>query len=252
MPHPSLRPLNAADLALVRTLQRELGAGETLTATRWAALAPPQQQLAEALDVAHGPANANETFALLQSGVTTALRGPRWWFHLLGLRHGAVHVILTTPQGFFVAQRRSLAKDDAPGALDVAVTGHVGLDAPLIAAWREMAEELGLTAAGSPHIIHATLHLFTEQEVEILRRAEENPPFIDREHHWIYAATLTAEGLAHLRFADGEVSSVMLLGPADLAALAQRCHVGAWRVPGEWDIAPGLMHTLPLWVAARA
>ena len=251
---PTLRPLDPAHLAVVHSLQAELGTSEAITPTRWAALAPVQSTLARALDVAHGPANANEPFVLLQAAASAEaepLQGPRWWFHLLGLRHGAIHVVLTTPQGFFVAQRRSRNKDDAPGALDVAVTGHIGTDAPLAAAWREMQEEVGLGPATSdtlPVIAGNELRLFDQHDVEILLRAEENPPFIDRERHWLFAATLTAEGMAAIRFSDGEVSSLMLIGPDDLAEMAQRCMVGQRRVASEWDLAPGLMHTLPRWV----
>jgi 8-oxo-dGTP pyrophosphatase MutT (NUDIX family) len=183
------------------------------------------------------------------------LTGPRWWFHLLGLRHGAVHIVLTTPQGWFVAQRRSHTKDDAPGALDVAVTGHCGTSDPLAAAWRELSEELGLAQSDSgvaPSLVDDALCLVAEQEADTTWRAEENPPFIDREHHWIFAATLTAAGMARLRFRDGEVSSVLLVGPDDLRALGGRCRAGQRRVPGELDLAPGLVHTLPLWLAYAA
>ena len=249
-----MRPLDPAHLAHVHALQAELGAGETITPAQWAALASEQHELAVALDVAHGPANANEHFVLLQDAAMAdaePLLGPRWWFHLLGLRHGAIHVVLTTPQGFFVAQRRSRSKDDAPGAIDIAVTGHIGTDTPLVAARRELSEEIGLGPVAedeTPNLLNDELRLFDVHEVEILLRAEENPPFIDRERHWLYAATLTAEGMARMRFRDGEVSSLLLIGPDDLADLAQRCIAGERRVLGEWDLAPGLMHTLPRWM----
>ncbi len=255
---PRLRPLSDADLALVRTLHDELGAGDGVTPERWAELAATQAWLAQALDVPHGPANSNETFALIRNAYDhQPLTGPRWWFHLLGLRHAAAHVVLTTPQGWFVAQVRSRNKDDAPGALDVAVTGHCGTSAPLEAAWRELSEEVGLqkTPAGEPPSLAGNdLRLIAVQDVEIRWRAGENPPFIDRERHWIYAATLTAEGMARLRFQDGEVSSLMLLGPADVTELARRCRAGERHAPGAMDLAPGLLHTLPLWLdfAARS
>ena len=250
----TLRPLGDVQLARVHALQAELGAGKHITPAQWAAFAPLQHELASALDVAHGPLNATEPFVLLQDTAMAdaePLQGPRWWFHLLGLRHGAIHVVLTTPQGFFVAQRRSRNKDDAPGAIDIAVTGHIGTDAPLAAAWREMQEEVGIgpsTPDMPPSIIQDDLRFFAVHDVEILLRAAENPPFIDRERHWLYAATLTAEGMARLRFSDGEVSSLLLIGPEDLAEMARRCLAGERRVAGEWDLAPGLMHTLPRWV----
>ncbi len=259
---PALRPLAAAELALVRSLQDELGAGDAVTAARWAALAPIQQHLAAALDVAHGPANATEPFALLRAAADDPpLVGPRWWFHLLGLRHSAAHVVLTTPQGWFVAQRRSRHKDDAPGALDVAVSGHCGTSDPLAAAWREMQEEVGIgptDPGAAPSLAGDALTLLAVQDVTIAWRAAENPPFLDRERHWIYAATLTAVGMARLRFRDGEVSALLLVGPADLAILHERCRASLAAgtapapIPGELPLAPGLVHTLPLWLAQQS
>lgn len=248
-----LRTLDAPTLAQVHALQAELGDGASITPERWADLLPTQARLATALAVLHGPANATEPFVLLRDAPNPApLLGPRWWFHLLGLRHGAVHIVLTTPQGWFVAQRRSRAKDDAPGALDVAVTGHIGTDDPLAAAWRELGEELGLGPVASGEaatLVDDELHLFATQEIDIRHRAEENPPFIDRERHWLFAAALTAAGMARMRFTDGEVTSLVLLGPTDVAEFAARCRAGESCRLGEWDIAPGLLHTLPLWQA---
>jgi isopentenyldiphosphate isomerase len=254
----ALRPLPPADLALVCALQDELGAGDAVAARRWAELTTLQHRLAMALDVAHGPANATETFALIREPADVPpLTGPRWWFHLLGLRHGAAHVVLTTPQGWFVAQRRSRHKDDAPGALDVAVSGHCGTSAPLATAWREMHEEVGIAPAEGdepPSLAGDALRLIAVQDVMIRWRAAENPPFIDRERHWIYAATLTAAGMARLRFRDSEVTSLLLVGPDDLAALAARCRAALAAaappapISGELPLAPGLVHTLPLWL----
>ena len=118
-----------------------------------------------------------------------------------------------------------------------------------------MGEEVGLgpAVAGTPSdIADDALRLFAVQDVDILWRAEENPPFIDRERHWLFAATLTAEGMAHMRFRDGEVTSLMLIGPEDLAAMAERCRMGERHASGEWDLAPGLLHTLPLWMADQS
>ena len=246
----NLTPLNDTDLALVRALHAELGDGQGITPTRWAELAPIRDHLARALGIAQAPVSAMESFVLLRDGAAAgaALVGPRWWFHLLGLRHGAIHIVLTTPQGFFVAQRRSFAKDSSPGALDVAVSGHVGLNDPLTAAWREMAEEVGLER---DDIADATLRPFFDHDIAILTHATANPPYLDREHHWLYTATITAAGLAHLRFRDGEVTALLLAGPSEVARLHARCLADQQRQAGELDIANGLYLTLPLWVAAQ-
>jgi hypothetical protein len=253
----TLQPLSTADRALVHALQAELGGGDGVTAARWAALRAQQDYLAAQLNIAQGPANAREPIALVRDQADPVpLVGPRWWFHVLGLRHGSVHVVLTTPQGWFVAQRRSRAKDDAPGALDVAVTGHRGVQNPFEAAWRELAEEVGVqpTRAGDPSsIVGDTLRDWATYDGESLIRAAENPPFIDRERRVVYHAQLTATGMARLRFSDGEVSSLMLIGPRDLADFAARCVAGHVQgVPGEPDLAPGFVGTVPRWVAWQA
>ena len=251
----ALQPLSQADLQEVRALQAELGAGDTVTPTRWAELAVLQPRLAVALDIAsHGPAHTTEPFALIRDQHDDQpLVGPRWWFHLLGLRHGAAHVVLTTPQGWFVAQRRSREKDDAPGALDVAVSGHIGIDDPETGAWREMAEELGLARATTgepPAIVQNALTPFDVYDVVDATHVADNPPVLNRERLWVFHAQLTADGMTRMHFADGEVTALVLLGPADTQRLAHRCVSDEIHVPGELDLALGIRGTLPRWVAA--
>ena len=74
--------------------------------------------------------------------------------HAQGLRHRAVHVLVFDAQGRVFLQKRSMAKDSAPGCWDSSCSGH--LDAGedyLPAAMRELAEEIGLRISG--------LHLLT-------------------------------------------------------------------------------------------
>ncbi len=251
-----LQPLPDDVLARVRDLQTELGAGDDVTPARWAKIATLQPQLAQALDIAgSGPQNAFEPFALIRDQQDhPPLEGPRWWFHLLGLRHGSVHVVLTTPQGWFVAQRRSRDKDDAPGALDVAVSGHIGTADPETGAWREMAEEVGLAKMPDgvePSLDGNRLTFFATYDVVDAAHAQENPPVLNRERLWVFHARLTAAGMARLRFADGEVTSLMLLGPEDMVRMAQRCREGAIHMTGELDLAMGIRNTLPRWAAAQ-
>ena len=51
-------------------------------------------------------------------GTTAGVTGPRWLFHLLGLRHRAAEIAFRTPGGLIVLQRRSATKADWPDALD--------------------------------------------------------------------------------------------------------------------------------------
>jgi hypothetical protein len=251
-----LQPLPDDLLARVRELHAELGAGDSMTPARWNEIAALQPQLAQALDVAGGgPQNAFEPFALVRDQLDhPSLVGPRWWFHLMGLRHGSAHVVLTTPQGWFVAQRRSRDKDDAPGALDVAVSGHIGTADPETGAWRELAEEVGLTKMSdgeAPSLEGNRLAFFATYDVVDATHVQENPPVLNRERLWVYHARLTPAGMARLRFADGEVTSLMLMGPDDVSQTAQRCREEALPMPGELDLAMGIRNTLPRWVDAQ-
>ncbi|MBV9463394.1 MAG: NUDIX domain-containing protein, partial [Verrucomicrobiae bacterium] len=62
-----------------------------------------------------------------------------------GLRHRAVHIWVFNPSQELFVQKRSLAKDVAPGKWDSSCCGHVdsGEDYE-IAALRELSEELGI------------------------------------------------------------------------------------------------------------
>lgn len=71
--------------------------------------------------------------------------------HRDGDWHGALHIWVGGVDGggraFAVFQRRSLSKDTWPGALDVAVGGHLRAGETLATAIREAEEEIGLEIA---------------------------------------------------------------------------------------------------------
>ena len=171
----------------------------------------------------------------------TGVTGPRWLFHLFGLRHRAVEIALATPSGLIVLQRRGPAKQEWPGAFDMAVSGHI----PQLAdgsdmsyeegAWKEFAEEIGLHEqdAGSV-LVEGALTKVGDPYFCFEGDLRRNPPFLDAEARQIFAATLTGEGLARLNFADGEVSGI-LLASVDTA----------WEILRCGDIASGLRYSLP-------
>ncbi len=241
------RDLIAADRQRVQDLRDELGAGDTVTSARWHALRADQAYFAERL----GVSLAAERFRLIRDVADDPpLDAPRWWFHLLGLRHAAVHLVLFAPQGWLITQRRSFAKDSSPGAIDLAVTGHCGTQDPIPAMYRELAEEIGLVIPSgdqpSALLDEDLLPLFT---YDALHHTPDRDLFLDRERYWVFGATLTAAGFARLNFSDGEVTALMLLGAHDQAALTERCHRQARQVAGEIDLAAGIMHTWPRWLA---
>lgn len=182
-------------------------------------------------------AKEHELFDLVNlRGDPTGMVAPRWLCHLLGLCHRTVHLALRTPQGLLVLQMRSQRVRNWPGALDLAVTGHVraGLDWQQ-ALRQEALEELGLDvdpAAGClspPGPLPITR--YCRQQTD-----SENPPEHVCHVTQLYAAELTVAGLASLRFADGEVSALYLCRAAEAARLV------AVEPP---RVAPGLVQSLP-------
>jgi len=65
--------------------------------------------------------------------------------HEKGLRHRAVHIFITNPEGHLLLQLRSIWKDNHPLVWDSSAAGHVSAgDDYLITAEREIEEELGV------------------------------------------------------------------------------------------------------------
>ena len=68
-----------------------------------------------------------------------------------GLRHRAVYLLVMSSTGELLVHQRSFDKDVCPGWWDVAAGGVVGSGEPYdLAATRELAEELGVTAVLTP------------------------------------------------------------------------------------------------------
>ena len=179
------------------------------------------------------------------AGVPLGLTAPRWFAHLTGLRHRVVHVLLTTPQGLLVLQMRAHTKDEWPDHLSTTVAGHLkaGQD------WNdgvlsEVEEEIGLAPADRHRWLAQTRLLPVGGPFEHVGR-ERDPARqrdsllqIDRQVNQIYTGVLTAWGLAHVRFADGEVDGLYLTTPLEAKRL----------VDGRDPlIAPGLLGVLPRW-----
>jgi isopentenyldiphosphate isomerase len=74
------------------------------------------------------------------------------------LIHRVVHVLLFNTEGKLLLQKRSMKKDVAPGKWDTSVGGHINLrEDPLIAAKREMEEELGISL-GELRFLYTYIH----------------------------------------------------------------------------------------------
>ena len=183
-----------------------------------------------------------ERFAVASpDGSTTGITGPRWLFHLFGIRHRAAEIAFATPSGLIVLQRRSPTKDQWPDALDMAVAGHIPQrqdDSDMSfeeGAWKEIAEEIGLPQADASRVIvEGCLTKVGDPYYCFEGDPQHNPPFLDAEVRQIFAATLTGEGLARLNFTDNEVAGIYLT-TVELA----------WQILREENIASGLRYSLP-------
>src|SRR5690349_7439490 len=116
-----MQPLDSEDRRKVTRLYRELKRGTGLTQEQIDALAAEWEPKIEP-----DSKEQSERFGIARTdGITTGVTGPRWIFHLLGLRHRAAEIAFCTESGLIVLQRRSLTKSDWPGAPDMAVAGHI-------------------------------------------------------------------------------------------------------------------------------
>lgn len=236
-----MKMLTTDQLRRVHALAAELRRGAGMTqhqmdrlADEWMPLVAPSEQ------------HRSERFAVaLPTGETTGVAGPRRLFHLFGLCHRSVHVALRTPSGLIVLQQRSRTKEESPGGLDMAVSGHVpqhedGRDMSFEeAVWKECEEEIGLSrssaswalAEGALTPLEAPYFCFVSHE-------NQNPPFFDAEVRQIYHATITGDGLAQIRFTDSEAIAIVLLS-----------RNAAWAALQDPAIASGMRYSLPRYLS---
>jgi 8-oxo-dGTP pyrophosphatase MutT (NUDIX family) len=133
---------------------------------------------------------------------------PRALVHRDGDWHRSLHlwVILKDPSGRsgpsasapeLLLQRRSLAKDTQPGAVDIAVAGHLGAGETVLDALREAEEEIGLVVR--PEDI---------TRLGVRRRVFARPGVTDREIQEVFF-TIAERPLASLRAHPEEVDALL-------------------------------------------
>lgn len=94
---------------------------------------------------------AEEFFDVVNGHDEPVGRATRREVHARGLRHRAVHVLVSDKAGRVFLQKRSMKKDTSPGRWDSSSSGHVDAGEDYdVAAVRELGEELGLCAATAP------------------------------------------------------------------------------------------------------
>lgn len=121
----------------------------------------------------------NEVFDLVNERDEVVGREIRSEVHRLGLKHRAVHILLTNTRGAVFLQKRSMTKDTWPGAWDSSASGHLETGENYDeAAVREVREELGWELAEPlTPILKLEAGEETGQEFVWVYRGEAEGPF---------------------------------------------------------------------------
>ncbi|ATC62814.1 NUDIX hydrolase [Nibricoccus aquaticus] len=131
-----------------------------------------------------GPAQrGDEVFDVVDANDVVVGQATRREVHAKGLWHRAVHVLVFESGGSakVFLQKRSMAKDTAPGRWDSSCSGH--LDAGedyAVAAVRELGEEIGLRVSGPEaltEVLRLTATADTGWEFVRVYRTESAGPF---------------------------------------------------------------------------
>lgn len=97
--------------------------------------------------------NPNEIFDVVDAADRVIGQATRAEVHAKKLFHRAVHILIFTPSGNVILQRRSLAKDTCPGLLSSSCAGHADSGESYdFAAMRELKEELGIDIYCGRHL----------------------------------------------------------------------------------------------------
>jgi isopentenyldiphosphate isomerase len=142
--------------------------------------------------------------------------------HRDGDWHRAFHLWVMHPDGYVLLQRRSRAKDLAPGKVDVSVGGHLRAGEIWLDALREAEEEIGLALRPG--------------DVELLGTARSERAYpdgaLDREFQDVYAAVVEGRELSDYPLRCDEVA---VLYEAPLARLIELFRDGRALPVAGWD-----------------
>lgn len=158
------------------------------------------------------PNESDEIFAIVDEfGRLLNITAPRWFCHLIGLRHRCVHILLEWTDSrlgdVLIFQVRSWDKSDSPGHLDISVGGHVVGDSQSISvqtAYKEMEEELGITKSDLKGN-----KLTFKKGYEFVEKREKDY-FFNLEWRDVYLASLNRGGMEKINFNDKEVVGLYL------------------------------------------
>jgi isopentenyldiphosphate isomerase len=162
---------------------------------------------------------------------------PRALVHRDGDWHRSLHlwVVLREESGRpeLLLQRRSLAKDTQPGAVDIAVAGHLAAGETVEDGLREAEEEIGLVVRPNE-----------TTRLGVRRRVFAAPSVLDREIQEVFF-TVTSRPLASLVPHPDELAALLAL-PLDGAmafATGLVAEVRAWELPvGQSVVRGAVLH----------
>ncbi|MCU0608778.1 MAG: NUDIX domain-containing protein [Chitinispirillaceae bacterium] len=157
---------------------------------------------------------AGELLDILDSsGNPLGIIRPRHEAHHQGLWHRTVHVWIVNDQGELLLQKRAAGKESHPGRWDISAAGHIAAgDSGIVAAMRELKEELGIDAPAD------TLQFLFDQQQEY---HDPSGTFHDREFSDIYLLRRNVRP-AELSLQKDEVEKVRLFKIGELKALIKK------------------------------
>ena len=169
-------------------------------------------------------------FQLAQpDGSGRTLLPARWLCHLLGLRHGTVHLVIAVPHPHeqLLLQVRSMRKHTWSGCYDLPVAGHVdGLQTYPATLRKEAQEEIGLEIDWLQDLVEVGGYLDSNSSAAGF--------FYDNEYHRVFTGCLARDLLPRLQPLAGEVAALALFPPAEIHAM---------RAAYPDSFAPGIQQT---------
>ena len=141
----------------------------------------------------------------------------RWLCHLVGFRHGTVHLFIDHPTltDHTLVQVRAVDKAESPGCFDLPAAGHaVGLESVQDTLFKELLEELGLERDA----LHGLTWLGGYEYCE----PAGQPGFRNVEYRAVFQGRLSREGWLEVSAADDEVAAVAVFSLAELGEMIAR------------------------------
>lgn len=181
---------------------------------------------------------SNETLIIVDAnGVASGKYAPRWFCHLIGLRHRSVHILLNWNSPnlgiVYVLQIRSWYKVDSPAHIDISAGGHVigkKSRSSIESALRELEEELGINKSD---LVNNNLVYKTGYSID---NAPKTEFFFNNEWRDIYIGELQTNGLEKIQFNDNEVVGLYLCPQKEALKLLNQSYL---------PIANALKNSLP-------